>query len=577
MSVSPRRGVALRGASSSPSTLAAAVVIVGVVLLAFSGGAAAVGEPTDVEGVDEVSVDGESPGDVPIDERAADPLDNETGTTEVVVRFTPIDDPDAEGAAAVDELRNHADDEQEAFERFADETDHVTIHREFWLANALLVSVDANETDSADLRSVANVTDVHDNVVVATHDGVAIDPTLDGSNPTREQVDADPAGPHTQGLELIAVPTAWDRFDTRGAGATVAVIDTGVDPGHQDIELAAWADFDENGTLVSDDVTDATDPDGHGTHVAGTVAGGNASGTHIGVAPDASIHGINAFGEDGSATFAGVLAAMEHATADEDVDVLQMSLGATGTFRGFIAPVRNARAAGAIVVAASGNEGENTSSAPANVHDALAVGAVRSDENRTVAEFSSGEEIDSTEAFGEFPDDWPARYVVPDVTAPGVGVISAESGTTDGYVRQQGTSMASPHVSGLAALAVAATDSRIEPDGLQASLVETAVHPGGPDVEPDHRHGHGVVDAPGAVAAAVDAAPPPDPEPAGNGGTDANRDETAEDDPPVGDDTPGFGPVPAVVAILIALVASVIAGRFRDGNGTRGSGPPGSP
>ena len=352
------------------------------------------------------------------------------------------------------------------------------------------------------------------------------------------------------------MPAAWERFDTRGAGATVAVIDTGVDPAHQDIELAGWAEFDENGTVVSDDLADATDREGHGTHVAGTVAGGNASGTHIGVAPNAELHGLDTFGEDNTATFAGVLGAMEYGTVESDADVLQMSLGASGTFRGFIAPVRNARATGTIVVAAAGNEGENTSSAPGNVYDALSVGAI--DDDQAVAEFSSGQPINATAAYGTYPDDWPSHYVVPDVTAPGVAVISAEAGTTDGYVRQQGTSMAAPHVSGIAALAVAATDGRVTDSALQAAIIDTAVHPVGA-TEPDDRHGYGVVDAPAAVSAAVEATPP-EPEP-----TETSNDQMNADTPTETDGwASGFGVV-TVLAALSASLAVAVLSRQRTG------------
>lgn len=568
-----------RGAVTGSGRRAIALgVLTGVVtLLLLSGGMAA---PASAERVQLHSTDSgagveATVDDVPIDERAADPLANETGTTTVVVRFSPMEPRDLTDTddEVVEELREHASDERAAFETFAAEMDHVTIERTFWLANAVLVSVDADETEADDLLSVANVTDVHGNVVVATHAGTPDDEVntgesmsttasrdrrFDGST-DRPQIGTEPTGSHTDGLAAIDVPAAWERFDTRGAGATVAVIDTGVDPTHQDIDLGAWADFDENGSLVSDDIADAGDPDGHGTHVAGTVSGGDASGTHIGVAPDATIYGIDAFGEDGSATFAGVLAAMEYATADDDVDVLQMSLGASGTFRGFIAPVRNARAAGSVVVAAAGNDGVNTSSSPANVYDSLAVGAVNTDENRTVATFSSGEPIEAVEAFGEVPDDWPERYVVPDVSAPGVAVVSAESGTTDGYVRRQGTSMAAPHVSGVAALAIAATDGRIEGDELHDRLVDTAVHPSGA-AEPDDRHGHGVVDAPAAVEAALAAAPPPEPVPTEHG-------DERDDEPAVNDRVPGFGIVPAVVAALIALLGSLTA--VRDGGDRR--------
>ncbi len=504
-----------------------------------------------------------------------DPLENETGTTEVVVRLTPIDEPDAEGDAVVAKLRDHAAEERTTFESFADERSEVAVEREFWLANALLVTVDAEEVDVEALLAVTNVTAVHENVEVETR--VATTTESSGSEaagasgrevpnpvtaPVRTDhawtdpvwtVSAQPTGEHTAGLELIGAPDAWDRFGTRGAGATVAVIDTGVDPNHQDVDLESWAEFDENGTLVSDRVADAHDPNGHGTHVAGTVTGGAATGTHIGVAPDASLYGMNAFGEDGTATFASVLAAMQRGTADEDVDVLQMSLGADGTFNGFIAPVRNARAAGTIVVAAAGNSGHETSSAPANVHDALAVGAVRND--RSVATFSAGETINKTAAFREAPEEWPQFYVVPDVTAPGVDVISAEAGTTDGYLTRQGTSMAAPHVAGTAALAIAATEGRIEDDDLQAAIVDTARHPTDA-AEPDERHGHGVVEAPAAIEAAQEAAPAPTPTP---GPTPTPVVDPASN----GDENvPGFGVVLALVALGVAsLAASRRSGR----------------
>ncbi len=538
------------------------VVVVSLAFVPFPAAAADVHDPPNGP-AETFPVDDDDP-------PTGDPLENETGTTEVIVRLTPIGDPDAEGDAVVPELREHAAEERTAFESLANGHPNVTVEREFWLANALLVTVDADAVDVEELLTVANVTAVHGNVEIETRAAAIAGPsgsaattagpsdsTITATNDAEEpdltrSVTGQPTGQHTAGLELIGTPDAWDRFGTRGAGSTVVVIDTGVDPSHQDIDLDSWAEFDENGTLVSDRVADAHDPNGHGTHVAGTVAGGAASGTHIGVAPDASLYGMNAFGEDGTATFASVLAAMQRGTADEEADVLQMSLGADGTFNGFIAPVRNARAAGKIVVAAAGNSGHETSSAPANVHDALAVGAVRSD--RTVATFSAGERINKTAAFREPPAEWPEFYVVPDVTAPGVDVISAEAGTTDGYLTQQGTSMAAPHVAGVAALATAATDGRIEDDDLQTAIIDTATHPEGA-TEPDDRHGHGVVDAPAAVEAAQEAAPPtptPSPDPTPTVDPASNGDENA----------PGFGVVLALVALVfVALVAAGRSGR----------------
>lgn len=494
-------------------------------------------------GVDSTNVDG------PL---GTEPLANESGPTEVVVRFTPVDEVERhDPGAVVDELETHAAAEQSAFAAFAGDHDAITVESEFWLANAMVVTVDPDAVDAADLLAVSNVTHVHENVEIETLDIDDGSSAPDGAvyMPETHATQVHTQGNYTPGLELIGTPAAWERFETRGAGATVAVIDTGVDPTHRDIDLDGWAEFDENGTLVADEVADARDPIGHGTHVAGTVAGGDASGTQIGVAPDAGLYGINTFGEDGSATFASVLASMEHATANEAVDVLQMSLGTNGTFGGFVRPVRNARAADKIVVAASGNAGHGTSASPANTYDALAVGAVRDD--RGVATFSSGAAINTTAAFGGTPAGWPDYYVVPDVTAPGVGVRSAEAGTTDGYVELQGTSMAAPHVGGIAALAVAATDGRIGGDDLQSAIVDTAVHPDGA-TEPDDRHGHGVVDAEAAVEAAVEATPPsptPTPSPAPTPTPDAV-------DPATTDDASGFGVITALVAAVALLVAA---------------------
>ncbi|ELZ41622.1 S8 family serine peptidase [Halorubrum tebenquichense] len=541
------------------------LVALGVLLVALAvgpGGVAAAGHAATGLGAADAAVDDGVP---PTAEQSGSPLAGANGTVELVVRFDPVDDPAALGAtdgvpaaganagATVADLRDHAAAERSAFESFAADRPGVSVEREFWLANAALVTVDADRVTAADLRAVENVTRIHENVVV--------EPI--GSTGT-QQIEADPDGRATSGLRQIGAPTAWRRFGTRGSGATVAVVDTGVSRSHRDIDLAGWASFDGNGTLVSDDASEAFDPDGHGTHVAGTVAGGNASGTHIGVAPEAALYGIDAFDENGTATFAAVLAAMEHATTTADADVLQLSLGANGTFRGFVGPVRNARATGTVVVAAVGNEGENTSSSPANVYDAVAVGAV--DAEGTVPPFSGGQRVDAA-AFGSPPDDWPESYVVPDVTGPGVRVASAAAGTRNGYVFRQGTSMAAPHVSGVAALAVAATDGRVAAPTIEAALVDTAVHPTNA-TDPDTRYGHGVVDAPAAVGAAVEATPPAEPTDVngttgGNGTTDRNENGPGTGDGGTDGRAPGFG----AVAALAAVVAVALASRSRVGRG----------
>lgn len=582
-----------RTASAAFLLAVVAALLAGAVLvvLASSGVAAdtaaadtAVADTADPVNAPTEAVSGDANETTPLDATDETPLDGANGTVEVVVRFTPIEDPADRGSdpggasgdrrdAVVDDLREHAAEEQDAFADFAAEREGITVERELWLANAMVVTVDTDAVSANALLSVPNVTAVHENVEIEPLDSASSargsvaashGPSTTADSPSAAspaQITADPSGRATAGLRQIDAPAAWERFGTRGSGATVTVIDTGVDPRHQDIELDGWAAFDQRGTLVSGDLADAGDSDGHGTHVAGTVAGGNASGTHIGVAPAADLHAIDVFAENETATFAGVIAAMEYATTDGDADVLQMSLGAPGAFSEFVAPVRNARAAGALVVVAAGNEGENTSTSPANVHDALAVGAVNAD--RAVPPFSSGESINATAAFGTYPDDWPARYVVPDATAPGVGVVSAEANTTATYVRRQGTSTAAPHVAGVAALAVAATDGRVDDATLQAAIVETAVHPANATA-PDDRYGHGVVDAPAAVGAAVERTTP---EPSATDGDEGNVETggTGSDPSDSGaatdDATPGFGPVPALVALAVAAALAPVTVR----------------
>ena len=455
---------------------------------------------------------------------------NASGTTRLIVRFTEPDTAGlaaANGAVSTTDLKSHAGASQSGFEAFADGNPHVEIERSFWIANAMLVEVNLDRLPVERLLEVHGVERVHDNFAMELNDARAVD-TPTGPSPiapgavvaqgddatagdvtpprlTTDGVIADQVTTSsvdaTYGVEMVRAPEVWETFGTRGEGATVAVIDTGIDPNHPDLDVSAWAEFDENGHLVSDDLGDADDGHGHGTHVAGTVAGGNASGTAIGVAPDATLHGIKALDDDGSGTFAQILAGMEHATDDDDVDVLQMSLGTPGTSSDLIDPVRNARAADKLVVASSGNSENGSSSSPGNVFDSFAVGAVDSDRN--VPGFSSGETINTNDAWGEdAPDDWPDEYVVPDASAPGVDVFSAEP---DGkYTHSSGTSMAAPHVSGAAALVISATDGSIDDEQLYDVLRETADHPDG-DVEPDTGYGTGIVDA---YAATMNAAEP---------------------------------------------------------------------
>jgi serine protease AprX len=306
----------------------------------------------------------------------------------------------------------------------------------------------------------------------------------------------------TYGLAQIRATEVWEAYDTRGANTSVAVLDTGVDPDHPDIDLTAWAEFDGDGNQLDTEPQDYSSS-GHGTHASGTVVGGNASGQYIGVAPDTDLyHGavLTNCGGACTGTLSQIIAGMEWGV-ENDVDVLSMSLGANGYYNDFIDPVQNAQSAGTAVVAAIGNKGEGNSSSPANVYDAIAVGA--SDRNEDIVSFSSGEQIDTQSAWGATEPGtlgWPDSYIVPSVAAPGRFVTSAKPGGT--YGEKSGTSMATPHVAGAVALVQSATESRVSPGEMETALEAAAAKPDDwpePDDQRDTRYGSGIVDVPATV------------------------------------------------------------------------------
>jgi subtilisin family serine protease len=168
---------------------------------------------------------------------------------------------------------------------------------------------------------------------------------------------------HTWGLGRTGALAVWGAYNARGAGVKVAVLDTGYDPAHPDLKdkLAGFAEFDEHGQVVAgkDTVAAAYDDGTHGTHVAGTILGGRASGRWIGMAPEAKIlSGLVLKGGVGSSE--QILAGMQWAV-DQGADVISMSLGGLDmnpdVFDTYTLAILNASRLGIPVVAAIGNEG----------------------------------------------------------------------------------------------------------------------------------------------------------------------------------------------------------------------------
>ncbi|CAL9462792.1 hypothetical protein SUDANB95_02656 [Actinosynnema sp. ALI-1.44] len=239
----------------------------------------------------------------------------------------------------------------------------------------------------------------------------------------------------------IGAPAAWEAGHT-GKGVKVAVVDTGIDAEHPDLagKVVDRRDF-TGGDQPGDQI-------GHGTHVASTIAGTGAKsgGKHKGVAPDAALLDAKVCGERGCSESA-ILAGMQWA-AESGAQVVNMSLGASDTEG--LDPLEEAvntlsAKYDALFVVAAGNSGPDaqTVGSPASADAALAVGAV--DEQDRIASFSSrGPRVGD-------------RAVKPEITAPGVAITAAKAGgggdpAPGGYVAHSGTSMATPHVAGAAAI-----------------------------------------------------------------------------------------------------------------------------
>ena len=281
----------------------------------------------------------------------------------------------------------------------------------------------------------------------------------------------------------IGAPEAWAAGHT-GAGATVAVLDTGIDVTHPDLADAVVGErnFTDSGT------TD--DRDGHGTHVASTIAGNGAK--YQGVAPDAKLLNGKVLNDFGGGMESWIIAGMEWA-ANSGADVVNMSLGdwlpSDGTDSMSQALNRISAETGALFVVAAGNSGGLVGS-PAAADAALTVGAVDRDDQ--LADFSSRGRKDDA--------------IKPEITAPGVDIVAAKAanGTIgdpveDGYVRLSGTSMATPHVAGAAAI-VAAQHPEWTAEQLKAALMGSAKPNGELSV---FEEGAGRVDVARATAATV--------------------------------------------------------------------------
>ncbi|MFD8304433.1 S8 family peptidase [Streptomyces sp. NPDC059690] len=291
---------------------------------------------------------------------------------------------------------------------------------------------------------------------------------LDGRFKAPADEDGAKAGEAGGNVAQIGAPAAWAAgYD--GKGVKVAVLDTGIDTTHPDLASAVKASKNFTGTDSTDDMA------GHGTHVAATLAGSGerSGGRYKGVAPGAGILNAKVLDDNGEGSDSGVIAGLEWA-AGQGAKVANLSLGQEDTpGEDPVEAAVNAlsKSTGMLTVAAAGNEGPEagTVGSPGAAESALTVGAVDGEDR--LAEFSStGPTADNA--------------LKPDLTAPGVAIVSAKAAhghmgdpAADGYVSMSGTSMATPHAAGAAAILAQRhpdwTGARIK-QALTASTTPTA-------------------------------------------------------------------------------------------------------
>ncbi len=293
------------------------------------------------------------------------------------------------------------------------------------------------------------------------------------------RISADPNDPRYDEqwhLPSVSAPRAWD-LTTGSSGVTIAVVDTGVDYNHPDLKDKCVAGYN-----FVDRSSDPMDDHGHGTHVAGIAAavGNNSTGV-AGVDWKARVLPVKVLNAQGAGYDSDVAEGIRYA-ADHGAKVINLSLGSPDYSYTLAEAVNYAWNKGALVVAASGNNGSSVNY-PAAFDRVVAVGAL--DSNDSIAYFSNrGPELD--------------------LTAPGVSILSTIPGS---YGKMSGTSMASPVVAGCASLLLAANP------GYTPAQVKEALESGAVDLGAtgfDELYGHGKVDA---FAALTGSAPRPEPEP----------------------------------------------------------------
>lgn len=279
------------------------------------------------------------------------------------------------------------------------------------------------------------------------------------------------------GIDRIDAELVWPSGNTADP-IKVGIIDTGISNTHPDLVANI-----KGGVNTINPRKSWNDDNGHGSHVAGIVAALNNTIGVVGVGPNIDLYAIKVLNASGSGYLSDVIEGIQWAI-EKKLQVINLSLGTTSDIQSFHEAIIAAKNAGIVIVAAAGNNGpgDNTVSYPAKYSEVIAVSAT--DRKDQIASWSSrGPEVD--------------------LAAPGVDIYSTYKGT--GYATLSGTSMATPHVTGAAALVLNTpvgsydtnSNGKWDPDEVQKKLQEKATNLGNSGF--DNLYGWGLVNAFNAV------------------------------------------------------------------------------
>lgn len=342
-----------------------------------------------------------------------------------------------------------------------------TMHS-LWIANS--VALDATPEEVAKLRQHPDVAGVYENTVLS------VPPVTTGETGTSSQPNSE------WNFDSIRLGALRTLVTGNGTGVRIGQLDTGINSTIPELQgkVVAWSEFDAHGNKVNS-VPHETHPLGHGTHVASVMVG-----TTSGIAPGSQLLSSLVL-PDGYGTLEQVLAGMQWVldpdgdatTADDGADIVNMSFGIPGECTPVWDAVENMVLAGVLPVAAIGNGGSGYTCSPGNAPGAIGVGAV--DSYGQVPLFSSGGQ--DCRANG-------SCFIKPDISAPGVNVPGFDG--QGNYQTLTGTSLAAPHVSGVAALLMNSVPS-VTASQLRAFLLNAPVNLN--TQGQDARYGWGQLDA----------------------------------------------------------------------------------